>query len=392
MKNHYDIYFPAVRAKYAWSSLQVDNALRSRVLEEQYRARHHADETIRAARCTCPGAPPFYIRRCNNYLLARYPGSAPLHSDNCVYRDIEPRPPSRQVDAIRLGQFSALLRNLSDPTLTPEKRAARKLPEGSRTLSKTHKRSVAIYTLAQLAWERSGLTQWQPQFASCRGASLVDHLWGIGLQHVCADDPALANFLGQFEVCAWSRLKSQQKALCWGSVIGTAGEPQGVRMTLAGRPDLSLIMPLSRERSKGSVSEMLLQAQLMHPVWICAVAQRFEDEWKAHHLACFRLHPETMMPVDSGFEAELINRLVEQRRRFRRWLVPPDDSKFVPDFELLDTGYSSVYIEVAGLRTAEYRERLEQKVKRWGTQLLIWDAEIPLENFVLPPVKKMPVR
>lgn len=83
------------------------------------------------------------------------------------------------------------------------------------------------------------------------------------------------------------------------------------------------------------------------------------------------------VPVDSGYELAVANRLAEELRAFRKPLaIEPGAGGMLPDFVLEDTT-PEVVMEVFGMKTAAYLERKDEKLKAYrkaGTRLWQWDA------------------
>lgn len=86
----------------------------------------------------------------------------------------------------------------------------------------------------------------------------------------------------------------------------------------------------------------------------------------------------TLIPVASGLEARVADRLCEQQRAFRKPLRYDGQGMF-PDFELLDTA-APTPMEVFGLDDAAYVQRREEKLvalrRIYGSNYWAWDATL----------------
>lgn len=92
------------------------------------------------------------------------------------------------------------------------------------------------------------------------------------------------------------------------------------------------------------------------------------------------------VPVDSSYEAQLCNHLVDEKRRFYKPLSVVND--LLPDFVLLDTP-REIAMEVWGMLTTEYRAHMDTKIERYeklGTSLWQWDAALSVP---IPPLPKV---
>ena len=123
-------------------------------------------------------------------------------------------------------------------------------------------------------------------------------------------------------------------------------------------------------------------------VWTMFVAESFGGVWKIHHLTWFRLSARGLIPIDSRFEEMMIERMIGERRSFRRWLLPPQElrgAKWIPDFQLVSDGKYGVFVEVAGrMDDPAYLANIRRKEERLGTRLIVWDTRSPLRELILP--------
>lgn len=108
------------------------------------------------------------------------------------------------------------------------------------------------------------------------------------------------------------------------------------------------------------------------------------NSWSAEDVALLRVSPE-FIPADSGYELEVIRRLVAEQRHFIKPLRMRADEEVLPDFHLLDTD-PACCLEVYGIDNNEkYLKRKAEKM-RWYQQRQIpcWTWE-PTAEKTMPP-------
>ena len=91
------------------------------------------------------------------------------------------------------------------------------------------------------------------------------------------------------------------------------------------------------------------------------------------------------IPVDSMYEVEMADALMEAQRGFYKPLKVEDG--LLPDFVLTDAP-AHIYVEVWGMNTVEYRLRRQDKIKHYAASnrpLIEWDAAV---NAPMPSLRK----
>ncbi len=161
-------------------------------------------------------------------------------------------------------------------------------------------------------------------------------------------------------------------------------------MTLSNFPGQPILLPatLLADEADNTRSPFYPGAEMCN-AWVMIVAEQYDGIWKAHHLVWFRVSAQGLIPIESRWEEMMVERLIGERRSFRRWLLPPPalgGLRYIPDFQLLDT-QACEYSEVAGLmNNAGYVANIACKKAALGPRLLVWVTGVPLREFVLPLV------
>lgn len=73
-----------------------------------------------------------------------------------------------------------------------------------------------------------------------------------------------------------------------------------------------------------------------------------------------------IIPVESKYELQLALRLIDEGRAFRKPLTVEDG--LLPDFELLDVGADPLPLEVFGMETPSYVQRMREKIALYGVR------------------------
>ncbi len=405
------IYFPAAGRTYdVILDLNRDSALRTGVLARQYAWQESASTSNRYLTCACghPG-PKFYVRATNlldskrRYDVARFPRSASAHETTCHFHDHEvpkqePADPPGPRKVLR-GDFAALFVSKGRPG------RVRKAVSARRKRSALRHRSVGAYSprLRRFGKEllvRSGVCDWRPWFADRRGIVRVESMVAVAFSQLLRDNTsklatALRGLGDDAVFGSWSFAMNHavgrpiKKALAHG-LVTSIGPPSsdGARELRFYPPGLPhLVVP--EEVFDGATANPLIlgpNGVLDHPLWIVCVAEQFEGVWMAHELAAFRLTRIGLIPVDSGNEERMVERLIAESRSFKRLLLPPGNgSRQVPDF-MLEDSMPKMYIEVAGRQSPAYLQSLEKKMMRWKNRVVAWHTHTPLAKFCMPPV------
>jgi hypothetical protein len=420
MKKPHLLYFPCRKAIYDWfaeSSASGVAPVTVDLLAEQYefeRQPGNRESRITCHNCGDPGAR--YVVCCmrgqktDKLYPRRYPRSQQCHQSGCASYAEELKPADIDVSGDRpaiarpSGDFAALRRELSDPEYSvvamrrPNRNHVASIQGGSG--QGTGRLTIGLQRLARALLQRSGVCEWRPQFAATRNERIFNGLIKGALEALVFESGPASDVLSSLQGVSfvpWSYLDSRDlktppamtKCVGFGFLerLGPENEHGARALTLGNYPACPVVVPrriLDRE-CRNPRSPLL--SHLAHPTWVMFVAGLYGGVWKAHALTAFRVTEVGLIPVDSHHEEMLVKRLVGEERAFARWLVPPPEllgSRFIPDFQLLDTA-GRHYLEVAGLMAeAAYAENIARKQAHLGARLLVWDTRTKLIDFWIP--------
>ncbi len=335
----------------------------------------------------------------------RFPNSQQWHKPGCfsyseelfVADDSETKisPP-----IVGLGSdFVALRRDLRDPefSIVAKQRGKR---AGNAAVERSQARPISLQRLAKSLFERSGLCEWRPHYAGARTERVFNGLIKGALNALAAENDLTGKALNNLEDISfmpWSYLhprdfktpEAMTKCVGFGFIesLGPENEHGSRRLTLRNFPNCPVVVPqriLDRE-ARNPRSPLL--SFLAHPTWIIFVAESYGGIWKAHALAAFRVSAVGLIPIDSFYEEKLVARLIGEGRSFVRCLLPPPElggSRFIPDFQLLDTERQE-YLEVAGMMSLpHYATNIARKIRLLGARLIVWDTSISVDKLEIP--------
>jgi hypothetical protein len=424
------LHFPCVGENHDWfaevsgsGKPGVTTALLSRQRDFERDPRNEASAHVTCAACGDPRACFMVCQRAYRgsslLYLRRWPNTKHLHAPSCHSYHSELIPPefgeaegqAAKPTPIR-GDFAPLVRETLDPELRLVV-APRPYCDGThsqrplnRTISRPETPSVGLRRFACELLQNSGLCDGHPRFSHRREERDFNGLVKReldSLQQANGGGRAarlLRSLPAGAQMIPWSyldydigRLAPAELSSCvaFGFIqgLGPPNERGARAMTLANHPDLPILLAaaLLSEFANDLRSPFRGEA-LPFRTWVMVVAGRYDGVWKAHKLAWFRISEVGLIPVESEKEEQMVERLVAERRFFRRWLVPPPGiggARIVPDFQLLDT-LKKEFIEVAGMMSdPEYAARIARKVALLGDRLLVWYTSVALGKFVLPP-------
>lgn len=347
-------------------------------------------------RCTCSGIGEkrLWIHSrsdSDRFHLARFPNTGPEHSEDCVYYGTDP-------GASGMGSYKkGVIEELDDGntkiklkvglqqrlTKAPTDDATKAPAATAKASAGSSQSSMSLQGLLHHLWTQTGLHTWAPAMKGKRNLSVVHH-------HLMA--AAMKTYAG--------RIKLSQNLL-----IGTV-TPDGDHARLnrakslaAGneRRRLVVIAPLAKYQEGLEASSTLPIAGfhgiphlvMSDPLWETA-QRRFATElsaWGTGQMivaiaqtdppkrgigapraevvdAAFMWVTKDWMPVQSGFEAMVAEKLVEEGRRFEKPLRFDSHDEVFPDFLLKDTP-ERMPLEVWGMATPEYQTRKSEKIAHY---------------------------
>lgn len=424
------LYFPCTRQVYDWFDRQMATGhhpvTTELLLQQKAFESDPANGIDRRVTChLCGKAQARYIicrrkgQETDLLFPRRFPLTKHLHSPTCPsfqhekigttpgLADIDSQKPPR---AVR-GDFSALWTPQLDPELrvVPDARVKRvrsDLAHSPVHRTRTTRPAISLRRFASELLQRAGVCDWRPSFQASRNERSFNGLILGALSALAQseqDGKAAALLRGLptgTQIVPWSFLDPQYPQGMPGSVstcvgfgfVESLGMPNrhGARlMTLSNNPGRPVLVPATvLAKEVADPRSPFYPGAPTSNVWTMFVAESFGGVWKIHHLTWFRLSACGFIPIDSRFEEMMIERMIGERRSFRRWLLPPPElrgAKWIPDFQLATDGKYGVFVEVAGrMDDPAYLANIRRKQECLGSRLIVWDTRSPLREFALP--------
>ena len=331
-------------------------------------------------RCLCQrdaqgqGIEMYVARLLDGYIVKRMPNTGSQHATTCPSYE----PPA---DLSGLGQLlgTAILENPSTGTTTlkldfpmtkmPGRSA---LPPASSTASSVSSQGnkLTLRSLLHYLWDQAELTRWQPGFAGKRSwATVRRHLLRAAENKVVGGHPLLASLYipEVFSVEQRDALSARRMAQ-WSPFITTTNQPQHLMLLIA---EVKEIVP-ARFGYKAVVKHLPDQPFLLDEQLYRRMERHFDsvltlwgatDDLHMLIIATFgiadtglptilelSLMPVTRcwLPIESGFELHLIERLVAEGRSFLKGLrYGQSESSVIASATLTDCGESTPLLHVA---------------------------------------------
>lgn len=350
-------------------------------------------------RCCClgPGTKRLSIHsRANSdrFHLARFPETGSEHSEDCLFYGVDPsmsglgsyrRGVVQELDdgavkiklKVGLQQRAALAPEESDGSAKPETKVPTSRPRSGQA-------SMTLLGLLHFLWTQAGMNTWAPGMEGKRNLGVVHH----HLLHVAAMTYAGRVRLSQNLVIATSSGSGQQagynKAKCLEAITQ--------------RRRLVAVAPLAQHQEGLDGSQTLPIAgfhglpfmNMDDDVW-ASLERSFGREiaaWRAGSpiIAVAQTDPPTSsggsmrarvinialmqitrnwIPVDSGYEALIAEKLVAEKRKFEKPLrFDAGDEAVFPDFWLRDLSVQTP-MEVWGMTSSDYQARKSEKATHY---------------------------
>ena len=331
-------------------------------------------------RCLCQrdaqgqGIEMYVARLLDGYIVKRMPNTGSQHATTCPSYE----PPA---DLSGLGQLlgTAILENPSTGTTTLKldfpmtKMPGRSAPPpASSTASSVSSQGnkLTLRSLLHYLWDQAELTRWQPGFAGKRSwATVRRHLLRAAENKVVGGHPLLASLYipEVFSVEQRDALSARRMAQ-WSPFITTTNQPQHLMLLIA---EVKEIVP-ARFGYKAVVKHLPDQPFLLDEQLYRRMERHFDsvltlwgatDDLHMLIIATFgiadtglptilelSLMPVTRcwLPIESGFELHLIERLVAEGRSFLKGLrYGQSESSVIASATLTDCGESTPLLHVA---------------------------------------------
>jgi hypothetical protein len=297
--------------------------------------------------CVASGAPMYIAHLRTGYIVKRMPGSGTQHAPDCP--SYEPPP-----EATGLGQVlgSAIFEDPATGQTTLKldfplsKVAGRSTPPPSANLDSNSAASsgskLSLRGLLHYLWDQAELTRWQPGFTGRRTWATVRRHLLQAAEHKIARGTALRERLYVPEVFSVEERDAigARRLAQWQHAVATPGRPQHL-MLLVG--EVKEIVP-ARYGFKAVVKHVPDQAFSIDEPLYRRLGRRFEPAlalWGAAddihmmmiatfginsagipaiHELCLMPVTRQWLPVEDGFEHQLIDRLVSEGRAFLKGL------------------------------------------------------------------------
>ncbi|WP_191575929.1 DUF1173 family protein [Achromobacter insolitus] len=350
-------------------------------------------------RCTCPGDGEKRLSihsRANSdrFHLARFPETGAEHSEDCVYYGVDPsmsglgsyrRGVVQELDdgavkiklKVGLQQRAAVAPQDSENSGPAETKAATPRPRSGQA-------SMTLLGLLHFLWTQAGLHTWAPSMEGKRNLGVVHH----HLMRV-----AMSTYAGRVRL-------SQNLVIATPSASGQqAGRNKAKSLdAITQRRRLVVVAPLAQHQ-EGMDGSSILPIAGFHgiphlavddAIW-ASIERRFAreiDAWRAGNpiIAVAQTDPprssggsmraqvvdvslmqitRDWIPVDSGYEALIAEKLVAEKRRFEKSLrFDAGEDAVFPDFWLRDLTVPAP-LEVWGLSTSDYQTRKKDKAAHY---------------------------
>ena len=350
-------------------------------------------------RCTCPGDGDKRLSihsRANSdrFHLARFPESGAEHSEDCVYYGVDPsmsglgsyrRGVVQELDdgavkiklKVGLQQRAAVAPQDGENAGPAETKVATPRPRSGQA-------SMTLLGLLHFLWTQASINTWAPGMEAKRNLGVVHH----HLMRV-----AMATYAGRVRL-------SQNLVIATPSGSGQqAGQNKAKSLdAITQRRRLVVVAPLAQHQEGMDGSNVLPIAgfhgiphlMLDEGIW-ASIERRFLrelDAWRAGNpvVAVAQTDPpkssagsmraqvvdislmqitRDWIPVDSGYEALIAEKLVAEKRRFEKPLrFDAGEDAVFPDFWLRD-GPVPLPLEVWGLSTPDYQARKKEKAAHY---------------------------
>ncbi|MFJ3465710.1 DUF1173 family protein [Achromobacter spanius] len=350
-------------------------------------------------RCTCPGDGEKRLSihsRANSdrFHLARFPETGAEHSEDCVYYGVDPnmsglgsyrRGVVQELDdgavkimlKVGLQQRAAVAPQDSENSGPAETKVATPRPRSGQA-------SMTLLGLLHFLWTQAAINTWAPGMEGKRNLGLVHH-------HLMR--AAMGTYAGRVRL-------SQNLVIATPSGSGQqAGQNKAKSLdAITQRRRLVVVAPLAQHEEGMDGSSVLPIAgfhgiphlMLDDGIW-ASIERRFMreiDAWRAGNpvMAVVQTDPpkssagntraqvvdvslmqitRDWIPVDSGYEALIAEKLVAEKRRFEKPLrFDAGEDAVFPDFWLRDRPVP-LPLEVWGLSTPDYQARKKEKAAHY---------------------------
>lgn len=361
-----------------------------------------------------------------SYYFACMPNTGPYHRPTCPFYKPNPEKSGQAAyvegvvreeteHEVSVKLITSLQRDINKSPVSSSP-----LPAGARPGSRTQRRMTTL-GLLHLIWERAGLHYWRPQFAGHRtdpkalrrayatsrnikiqrGITLDQVLCPVvsgdkGIQYFT--ERTIKNHSEELRLYVIGRLSSAQvDPYGRGCKIELSGIRDGYRMfmSISQTKWERLEKSYSRELAEFSRNEEGLSVFGLFLVTIDPIKKGKYSNFSTVQIedAALMTTTEQLIPVESRYEAKIVELLVQKDRTFIKPLRFDAARDLVrPDFILTDMGKKEGYpMEVFGLTDEKYLARKAEKERYYARVFGVdgwwsWDAS---HNAPIPPLPEV---
>lgn len=351
--------------------------------------------------CLCvPKGVPMYVARHGQWLVKRMPSTGHLHHPNCPSYDPDPSASGLGVHWGRAIRESELGFDLRLNFGLKARAAARR---GTSTVHEVvnptqPQRGLSLHGLMHWLFERARFNRWDPTEAGKRDqAALHKHLmaaaqdgWVRGAplaQRLLVPEPFARDAVEQIRERRSAKLRAlgTERVLVLGEFKATELMDGRSRIWIRHWPDWPLWVNTDLwrrlERSQAQLIEARATSQTLRMLML-AVLQPLREMTYQIHAASLMLTTAQWIPLHSAFEEQLIQRLMEERRRFIKPLWYDSPCEDFANVLLTDAGLDVVPLHLLSAfmveRTRMRKQEDAQKRDDW-----VWDTRQPWPG--LPP-------
>jgi len=374
--------------------------------------------------CTVPHPKLVIARRAGRYYVAGWPNEGHLHHFECVFYKTQPgssgidQYTQESLQVAQDGTFSVKLKDALSLEIGVGDRQKSEV-QSSNISHKTHRRASSLLSLLHYLWEQSNLNRWHANWK---------RNWFIARHHLL--QTLSKGVVGKKEleqityvVPQFDHLRIEQIRVAWESwsrpFIQSATRADHLKQNGGGaiiRIDCALLLGRIKSLEPSSKGGYILKLKdHAYPIYAKSdligallksfpfLAKTFESQSEAVALLLVLPHPKgyfslidlgamqttkSLIPIDSSYELQVANMLVEQGRSFTKPLRYNQSDAVFPDFILFDTRSRHTIMEIYGLSGNEGYD-LRKLKKNWiysqnEADLWVWDLEKSPKMPLLP--------
>lgn len=352
----------------------------------------HAQSVLRRAKeageypeCGCsPSRPKMYIPKRGVYILSRMPRSAGIHHKDCLLsRETESNKSgaNKSVEAITMDENGISIK--LDGALSHQEASSSSTTDSSYTKARVSRNSITLLGMLELLWEQSRFNCWYPNRNYDRKWSTLKKaieeqahkhnimVSGKSLSNILyLPVPYSPNIAKTHESLNTRALESVPQSEQDGFIaIGELKECVDrngstiIKLKHAGdKTAFWMHKGLADKVKKSFANEIAALENKDSKIIVIMICYKPANSYSVSSIGLMRVTKE-YIPVDSSYEAQIVKKLVDENRKFRKPLRYDSENEVLPDFELLDCENEVVPMEVFGIKdNADYELRKAEKI------------------------------